>query len=110
MGKAIKQYRRKLNLSQKQLAKIAMVSQSTISRLETDCATTNYQVVYKIMLYLKARSFDNETLNQHLINPNSLEFMMRVIDNPRTRQLINCRPSAAARLLSSALSKTNAGF
>ena len=98
MGKMIRRLRVQLNLTQNQLAEVANVSQSTISRLEKNSSRTNYEVIYKIILYLQANNFNHSKILESFLNRNCLEFMSRVMGHHLTRKAINHAPLEAAKL------------
>ncbi len=96
MGNLIAKLRLQLNLTQSALAQLVNTNQSTISRIERTNHKANYQLVFKILLALEMRSFNQKHLAKNLVNRNAVEFLMHLMVNLKISKDISVSPVMVA--------------
>ncbi|AXF95789.1 helix-turn-helix domain-containing protein [Spiroplasma phoeniceum] len=96
MNEVIKQLRIHKGLTQRELAQMSGLQQSTIFRIEKDCSKTSWNKILKLLVALKldVKKFIDKlyTYNEYKV----YEFLSLIIDNPKIRKELDQNP----RLLS----------
>ncbi|AOX43587.1 hypothetical protein S100390_v1c02440 [Spiroplasma sp. NBRC 100390] len=96
MNEVIKQLRIHKGLTQRELAKISGLQQSTICRIEKDCSKTSWNKILKLLVALKldVKKFIDKlsTYNENKV----YEFLSLIIDNPKIRKELDRNPRVLA--------------
>lgn len=106
MNKLIYQLRKKLHISQSELATKAGVCQSTISRIERTCLAVNYKIIFKILIYLQSREFGTNNPIKTVFSKQLIAFLFSLTDFLEIQQFICKDPEKAVRFFSSCFFKT----
>ena len=96
MDRLILKWRRKLLITQKQLANNIGVHQSTISRIEHNCFQANYKIIFKILIYFKAQQANFKSPLKTVISKNLIEFLVYLSMNEESQNIIENNPKKAA--------------
>ncbi|WP_381415323.1 helix-turn-helix domain-containing protein [Spiroplasma endosymbiont of Anurida maritima] len=86
INKIIKQLRINRGLSQKELADLVGMQQSTICRIESDCSSTSWSKIKKILIFLSA-DFSEEFRKVTKEEKNRLyTFISLIVNNPKLKK------------------------
>ncbi|APE74277.1 helix-turn-helix domain-containing protein [Spiroplasma citri] len=96
MNEVIRQLRIHKGLTQRELAKMSGLQQSTICLIEKDCSKTSWNKILKLLVALKldVKKFIDKlyTYNEYKV----YEFLSLIIDNPKIRKELDQNPRLLA--------------
>ncbi|WP_041611861.1 helix-turn-helix domain-containing protein [Spiroplasma chrysopicola] len=96
MNEIIKQLRITRGLTQRELAEISGLQQSTICRIENNCSATSWSKLLALLIALKIDVNDFITKLNSFNSRKVCEFLSLIIDNPKIRKELANNPKLLA--------------
>ena len=92
MNELIKKLRIRRDITQKQVALNVGVMQSTISRMEKNCDNVSWNLIMKVLIYLKANNNNVNNFLDNFSNSHYYDFFNLLVSDKEIREKIDNDP------------------